>query len=101
MKSEWLGLGALLSALLALSCCGSALVFLLFGVSLAWLGAFEVLQPYRVWFELLSLLLLCLAWVRLYRRRACALSHRGATLFLALITLLLGVLLALPYLPWA
>ncbi|MBN2895316.1 MAG: mercuric transport protein [Campylobacterales bacterium] len=101
MRSEWLGLGALFSALLALSCCGSALLFLLFGVSFAWLGALEALAPYRIYFELLALTLLAWAWIRLYRRRACALGRKRTVFFLSLITLTLGVLLALPYLPWA
>ena len=101
MKTEFLGLGALESALLALSCCGSALLFLLFGVSMASFGFLDLLAPYQVWFQGLSIVLLLLAWVRLYRRRACVLNNRRTIWLLTAISVTLIALLAIPYIEFA
>ena len=101
MRSELLGLGALLSGVLALSCCGSALLFLLFGVSMASFGFLDLLAPYRGWFQALSVILLLLAWGRLYRRRMCVRSDPRSLWLLSGITLLLVGLLTLPYLEFA
>jgi hypothetical protein len=101
MKTEFLGLGALLSGVLALSCCGSALLFLLFGVSMASFGFLDYLAPYQAWFQTLSIILLLLAWGRLYRRRACVRSSRGSIVLLSAISAALIALLALPYLEFA
>jgi phosphoglycerol transferase MdoB-like AlkP superfamily enzyme len=97
MRSELIGAGALLSALLALSCCGTALLFLIFGVSMASFGFLDVLTPYRIWFQLLSVLLLALAWGRYYRRRFCARNGKSSFWVLLGISLLLVALLAIPY----
>jgi hypothetical protein len=101
MKSEFLGLGALLSGVLALSCCGSALLFLLFGVSMASFGFLDLLAPYQIWFQALSVILLLLAWGRLYRRRACVRNSRKSIVLLSAISAALIALLALPYLEFA
>lgn len=101
MKAEFLGLGALVSGVLALSCCGSALLFLLFGVSMASFGFLELLSPYRGWFQGISVVLLLLAWSRLYRRRTCVRNSRRSFWMLAGISVLLLSLLALPYLAFA
>lgn len=101
MKAEFLGLGALLSGLLALSCCGTALLFLLFGISMASFGFLDLLAPYQLWFQLLSILLLLLAWIRLYRRRACLRNSKSALWLLSAISLCLLALLALPYMEFA
>jgi hypothetical protein len=101
MRSEFLGLGALLSGVLALSCCGSALLFLLFGVSIASFGFLDLLAPYQIWFQGLSVILLLLAWGRLYRRRACVRNSRRSIVLLSVISAVLIALLALPYLEFA
>lgn len=98
MRAEFLGLGALLSGLLALSCCGSALLFLLFGISMASVGFLDVLAPYQRWFQGLSILLLLLAWARLYRRRTCVRNNRRSIALLTFISATLIALLAIPYL---
>ncbi len=97
MRSEFLGLGALLSGILALSCCGSALLFLLFGISMASFGFLDLLAPYQLWFQSISIILLLLAWGRLYRRRACVRNNSGSFWTLLAISLVLIALLALPY----
>lgn len=101
MRSEFLGVGALLAGLLALSCCGSALLFLLFGISMASLGFLDLLAPYQLWFELLSITLMMLAWGRLYRRRTCVRNSKSGFLTLTAISLLLVVLLSVPYMEFA
>jgi hypothetical protein len=98
MRSEFLGLGALISGVLALSCCGSALLFLLFGISMASFGFLDLLAPYQPWFQTLSVLLLLLAWGRLYRRRACVRNSRRSIVLLSAISAALIALLLLPYL---
>lgn len=101
MKTEFLGLGALASGLLALSCCGSALLFLLFGVSMASFGFLDLLAPYQIWFQLLSIVLLLFAWARLYRRRACVRNSRRSIFLLSGISAVLIALLAIPYIEFA
>lgn len=101
MKSELLGLGALLSGLLALSCCGSALLFLLFGVSMASFGFLDRLAPYQLWFQVASLVLLALAWLRLYRRRSCLRNSKSSLWILLAISVILLVLLAIPYMEFS
>ena len=101
MRAEFLGLGALLSGVLALSCCGSALLFLLFGVSIASFGFLDLLAPYQPWFQGFSVFLLLLAWGRLYRRRACVRNSRGSIVLLSFISAALIALLSLPYLEFA
>lgn len=101
MREEYLGLGALLSGVLALSCCGSALLFLLFGVSMASFGFLDILAPYQPWFQGLSILLLILAWARLYRRRTCVRNNRRSIALLSFISTALIALLAIPYLEFA
>lgn len=101
MKSEFLGAAALLSGLLALSCCGSALLFLLFGVSMASFSFLDLLAPYRMWFELLSIVFLLLAWARLYRRRACMQNSKRSLLTLSAISVILVILLSVPYMELA
>jgi hypothetical protein len=101
MRSEFLGLGALISGVLALSCCGSALLFLLFGISMASFGFLDLLAPYQPWFQALSVILLLLAWGRLYRRRSCVRNNRRSIVLLSFISVVLIALLALPYLEFA
>lgn len=101
MRFELLGLGALVSGLLALSCCGTALLFLIFGVSMASFAFLDALAPYQVWFQLLSVGLLLLAWGRYYRRRFCARNGKSSFWVLLGISLLLGVLLAIPYMEFS
>jgi membrane protein implicated in regulation of membrane protease activity len=101
MKATHLGLGGLISALLALSCCGSALLFLLFGVSMASFGFLDLLAPYQGVFQALSILLLILAWGRLYRRRSCVKNSPKTFWMLVGISLLLITVLAIPYMDFS
>lgn len=101
MRAEVLGLGAIVSGLFALSCCGSALLFLLFGVSMASAGFLDVLAPYQIWFQLTALILLAAAWGRLWHRRACVRNSRRTFWTLTAITVTLVGLLAVPYLEFA
>ncbi len=101
MRAEFIGIGALLSGVLALSCCGSALLFLLFGVSMASFGFLDRLAPYQLWFQITSLLLLTLAWIRLYRRRTCLRNSKRTLWILLTLTVLLLVLLAVPYMDFS
>ena len=101
MRAEFFGVGALVSGLLALSCCGSALLFLLFGISMASFGFLDLLAPYQSWFQGLSVVLLLLAWVRLYRRRACVMNNRRTIWLLTAISVMLIALLAIPYIEFA
>jgi mercuric ion transport protein len=56
-----------LAALLASACCVLPLVFVLVGVSGAWIAQLTLLQPYSLWLEGLALLALGLAAWRIYR----------------------------------
>lgn len=97
MRETILGMGALVTALLALSCCGSALLFLLFGVSMASFAFLDALAPFQTSFQIASVALLAAAWIRLYRRRSCVRNNRRTVWLLLAMTLLLAVLLYLPY----
>ena len=97
MRSDWLAAGALVTALLSLACCGSALLFLLFGISFAAAGSLDVLVPYRLFFQVLSVILLLLAWGRLYRRRSCVRNNRRTFWLLVAVSLMLVMLLWIPY----
>lgn len=101
MRTETLGVWAIVSGILALSCCGSALLFLLFGVSMASFGFLDVLAPYRGIFQSVSVVLLLLAWGRLYRRRACVRNSKRTFWSLVGITAVLLLLLAVPYMEFA
>ena len=101
MRTETLGVWALASGVLALSCCGSALLFLLFGVSMASFAFLDLLAPYQPLFQSVSIILLVLAWGRLYRRRACMRNSRRTFWALLGITALLVGLLAVPYIEFA
>jgi hypothetical protein len=70
-------------------------------VSLASLGFLDMLVPYQSWFQLVSVALLLLAWGRLYRRRACLRNSRRTLWMLLAISVMLLVLLALPFVEWA
>ena len=56
-----------LAALLASSCCVLPLVFVLVGISGAWIGQLTQLEPYSLWLDALALGALGLAAWRIYR----------------------------------
>ena len=66
-----------LAALLASSCCVLPLVFVLVGISGAWIGHLTRLEPYSLWLDGLAVSALCLAAWRIYRPRLPALAARG------------------------
>ena len=73
MKTEAKGSSGVLAmggvaALLASSCCLGPLVLVMLGFSGAWIGSLSALEPYRPFFLALSVLALCLASLRIFRK---------------------------------
>lgn len=66
-----LGLAAL-AGMLASACCVLPLVFVLVGISGAWIGQLARFEPYSLWLEGLALAALALAAWRIYRPEATA-----------------------------
>ncbi|WP_222873573.1 mercuric transporter MerT family protein [Hankyongella ginsenosidimutans] len=57
-RSHWLATGGLIGAVLASSCCVVPLVLVTLGVSGAWIGSLTALEPYKLFFVLVTLALL-------------------------------------------
>ncbi len=95
-----------LAAILASSCCLGPLVLVLLGFSGAWIGDLTVLEPYRPLFIAVAVVLLLVAYRRIFRPAAacrpgevCAVAKVRATykvVFWVVVTLVL-VALAFPY----
>ena len=64
-------LGAGLAAIGATACCAGPLVLLALGISGAWIGTLTKLQPFRPIFIGLVVILMVLAYRRLYAAPAC------------------------------
>jgi mercuric ion transport protein len=65
-------LASALAAIGASACCVGPLLLLSLGISGAWIAALTRLEPLRPLFAALALILLFLAWRRLYRAPVCA-----------------------------
>jgi mercuric ion transport protein len=99
-----------LAAILASTCCLGPLVLLSLGFSGAWIGNLTLLEPYRPFFIAVAASALFLAWRRIWRpASACAPGEvcavpavgRGYKLLFVVVTLLVLVALAFPYVaPW-
>ncbi len=68
-RSHWLATGGLIGAVLASSCCVVPLVLVTLGVSGAWIGSLTALEPYKLFFVLVTLALLAGGFWHVYRRR--------------------------------
>ena len=73
-RTRWFAAGGMISALLVSSCCIAPLVFVLLGVSGAWIGSLTALEPYRAYFAAAALLFIGLGFSSVYfqARPACA-----------------------------
>ncbi|HHH37821.1 MAG TPA: hypothetical protein ENK77_04310 [Epsilonproteobacteria bacterium] len=94
--------GAILSAILAGSCCLAPLLFLIFGVSMSSLSFLHVLAPYRGYFTLLSVAVLLYLWYDYFKtkRKATACSSTFCSrylLYLTIGTVLIPLLLTYPW----
>ena len=99
-------LASALAAIGASLCCVAPLVLVSLGLGGAWMSTLTELEPYRPIFVALSLGLLALAWVKLFRQpvacesgRACAagaVQRRQRLIFWAVAALLL-LLLTFPW----
>ena len=62
----WLAAGGMIGALLVSSCCIAPLVFVLLGLSGAWIGNLTGLEPYRPYFTAMTLVFIGLGFWRVY-----------------------------------
>jgi len=60
--------GAAILAILASSCCILPLILVALGIGGAWMGNFSVFEPYRPLFILITLILLGVAFFKVYRK---------------------------------
>jgi mercuric ion transport protein len=92
---------AALAALLASSCCLLPLVFVLVGISGAWIAQLTLLQPYSACLEAIAALALGVAGWRIYRPASCRIATpaaRAGFWLVALLTVLpIGVALLAPW----
>jgi mercuric ion transport protein len=73
-RTGWLAAGGMIGALLVSSCCLAPLLFVLVGVSGAWISNLTALEPYRACFAAIALAFIGLGFWRVYLRprAACA-----------------------------
>ncbi len=107
-KKNWNVTGAIVGAIAASLCCLGPLVLLVLGIGGAWAVSLTVLEPFRPVFGVGSLLLLGIAFYRVYRTPnaaeckegdACVpgQTQRKQKMLLWLVTPIIIGLLALPY----
>lgn len=92
------------AALAASACCIAPLVFVLLGVSGAWIGSLAGLEPYQPYFLAAAAVAMMIAWRKLWRTpactdgRACAApaARRGQKRFFVAVGCLLLVVLGFP-----
>lgn len=65
-SKNWLTGAGAIGAILASSCCILPLVFLMLGVSGAWIGNLTVLEPYKDYFAVITLVFLGLGFWHVY-----------------------------------
>ncbi|HET9098852.1 MAG TPA: mercuric ion transporter MerT [Acidobacteriaceae bacterium] len=95
-----------IAAVLASTCCLGPLILVALGFSGAWIGNLAVLEPYRPWFIAAALIALFFAARRIFRpghackpEEECALpmTDRAYKVFFGIVTGLVAVALAFPY----
>ncbi len=99
---------AVVNALLASVCCVAPLVLVMLGVNGAWVGNLKALQPYKPIFILFTIGFLVAGFYSAYRKpkescepgSPCAVpqTRKGQKVILWIATVVVAVLLALPYL---
>lgn len=63
---SWLGIGAILAAIVASVCCIGPLLFISLGIGGAWMGAFSSMETIRPYFIVLTLIFIGLGYRKLY-----------------------------------
>ena len=93
--------GAVISAILAGSCCLAPLLFLLFGVSMSSLSFLQIFAPYQPYFIALASLVILYLWVDYFRQKSAAVCSgslcKHYLLYLTIGTLMVLVLISYPY----
>lgn len=101
--------GGLIAAIIASACCLGPLVLVTIGVSGAWISNLTLLVPYRPLFIGVALVLMALAWRRIYRAptraqcepgTVCALpqANRAYRIIFWMVSALVLLALGFPYL---
>lgn len=65
-RKNWLAGFGIVGAILASSCCILPLVFLMLGVSGAWIGTLTALEPYKDYFAVITLIFIGLGFWYVY-----------------------------------
>ncbi|MGV6801803.1 MAG: mercuric transporter MerT family protein [bacterium] len=76
-NSKFLAIGGVVTALLASSCCIVPVILITFGVSGAWVGNLQVLEPYKPLFTILTLGLLGAGYWLVYFKRPADCDENG------------------------
>ena len=104
-KSFWtLILGAVVTAVLASTCCLGPLLFLMFGVSVGSLSFLHIFAPYRSYFTVIALVIITYLWwhyfFKIRKRPVCEGSIcKNYVKYLSIGTFFVFVMLTYPY--WA
>lgn len=108
-KEGWLAAGGVIGAVLASACCVVPLLFVMLGISGAWIGNLTALEPYKPYVAGVALLFIGLGFREVYFKVApacvdgswCARPHSAVLTKTALWIATLVVLLALTINWWA
>jgi len=65
-RSGFLATGGVIGAILASTCCVVPLLFVMLGVSGAWIGSLTALEPYRLYFAIATLVFVTLGFRQVY-----------------------------------
>ncbi|GAB6073932.1 mercuric transporter MerT family protein [Nautilia lithotrophica] len=104
-KSFWaLIAGAVVTAVLASTCCLGPLLFLVFGMSVGSLSFLHIFAPYREYFTIVAVIIIVYLWwnyfFRLRKRPVCEGSIcKNYVKYLSIGTLFVAIMLSYPY--WA
>lgn len=73
-RTGWFAAGGMVGAVLVSSCCIAPLLFVMLGLSGAWIGNLTALEPYRAYFAFVALVFIGLGFWSIYfqTRPACA-----------------------------
>lgn len=108
-KQGWFAAGGMIGAVLASACCVVPLLFVMLGISGAWIGNLTALEPYKPYVAGVALLFIGLGFREVYFKAApacvdgswCARPHSAVLTKTALWLATLVVLLALTINWWA